>query len=208
MKRCVIIGGAEIRDADRIREALREDDYCIYCDCGLRHREALGREPDLIVGDFDSHENPHLPVETLVLPREKDDTDTVFAVKEAIRRGFTDFLLLGVIGARLDHSLGNVAILFYLAERGLHGLILDDYSEMEAVGKDGAEIAPDFPYFSLLNVTGRAKGVFVKDAKYPLRNAEITPAYPYGISNEPLPGRTAQVRVEDGELLLVRVRKP
>ena len=38
--------------------------------------------PSLIVGDFDSHENPHLAVETIVLPCEKDDTDTVFAVKE------------------------------------------------------------------------------------------------------------------------------
>lgn len=39
------------------------------------------------MGDFDSHNNPNLDVETIVLPCEKDDTDTVFAVKEALKRG-------------------------------------------------------------------------------------------------------------------------
>ena len=42
--------------------------------------------------------------ELIVLPCEKDDTDTVFAVKEAMRRNFAEFLLIGVIGQRLDHT--------------------------------------------------------------------------------------------------------
>lgn len=46
--------------------------------------DALQVRPGLIVGDFDSHDNPLLDVETIVLPCEKDDTDTVFAVKEAL----------------------------------------------------------------------------------------------------------------------------
>lgn len=69
--------------------------------------EALGAKPDLIVGDFDSHQNPNLDVETIVLPCEKNDTDTVFAVKEAIKRGFVDFLLIGVVGARRPESVSN-----------------------------------------------------------------------------------------------------
>ncbi len=51
--------------------------------------------------DFDSYENPHLEAETIVLPCEKDDTEAVFAVKAALKRGFQDFLLIGVIGGRL-----------------------------------------------------------------------------------------------------------
>ena len=59
-----------------MRCALREDDVFVFCDCGLKHMEALGVKPDLIVGDFDSHDNPHMEAETIVLPRAKDDTDT------------------------------------------------------------------------------------------------------------------------------------
>jgi thiamine pyrophosphokinase len=98
MARCVIVGGAEIQDYGYVRGRLREDDFVVFCDCGLRHMEELRVEPGLIVGDFDSHEDPRLDVETIVLPCEKDDTDTVFAVKEALKRGYEEFLLIGVIG--------------------------------------------------------------------------------------------------------------
>lgn len=205
-RRCVIIGGAGIRDYQAIWEYLDPDDFNIFCDSGLSHQEALGVKPHLIVGDFDSHEDPHLNVETIVLPREKDDTDTVYAVKEAVRRGFDDFLLLGVAGGRLDHTLGNLSILLSLHAQGKRALLVDDWSEMEVVGREPAYIDGCFPFFSLLNISGTARGVTIEDAKYPLRDAEIPCTYQYGVSNEVLPGRRAKVSVKEGELLLIRVR--
>ena len=205
-RRCVIIGGADIGDYGLIKDRLKDDDFCVFCDSGLRHMEGLGVKPGLIVGDFDSHENPGLDTETIVLPREKDDTDTVFAVKEAIRRGYEDFLLIGVIGGRFDHSLGNVSVLLYLDSLGKKGCIIDDYSEMEMVSRSPAYISDEYGFFSLLNISGEARGIKIEDAKYPLENGEITCDYQYGISNEVLPGRTAKVSVKDGRLLLVKVR--
>ena len=205
MKRCVILGGAPIENVAAVRRYLRPDDFIIACDSGLRHLDALGLTPSLIVGDFDSIENPHLPIETIVLPREKDDTDTVFAAKEALGRGFRDFLLLGAAGGRLDHTLGNIAVLLLLHAQGAHGVLVDDYSEMELVSQKPATVPDTFAYFSLLAVDGDAAGVTVKHAKYPLQNAVITPAYPYGVSNEPLPGQIAEISVETGRLLLIKV---
>ncbi len=206
-RRCVIVGGAEIRNYQTLWDYLNPGDFNIFCDSGLSHQEALGIEPHLIVGDFDSHPNPCLDVETIVLPREKDDTDTVFAVKEAVKRGFDEFLLLGAAGGRLDHTLGNVSLLLMLHRQGKRALLVDNYSEMEIVSKAPACIDGSFPYFSLLNISGTAEGITVEGAKYPLRDAEIQCTYQYGISNEVLPGREARVSVEKGELLLVRVRR-
>ena len=205
MKRCVIVGAAPIARYDRARRYLTGDGYVIFCDGGLRHREGLGLTPDLIVGDFDSFENPHLDIETLVLPCEKDDTDSVFAVKEALRRGCDDFLFLGVFGGRLDHTLGNLSILLRLDTLGKTALAVDDTSEYCIVSREKACVEDRFAYFSLLNVSGLARGITVKGAKYPLEGAEITCDYPYGISNEPLPGRTAEISVAEGRLLLARV---
>ena len=205
MQRCVIIGGAEIRRYQRIRESLRKDDWLVYCDGGLKHIPEIGREPNLIVGDFDSHEKPETDIETIVLPREKDDTDTVYAVKEAIRRGYTEFLLAGVAGERFDHTFGNIALLLYLDSRGMKARILDDYSEMEIVSRNPAEIEDCWSFFSLLNISGTAKGIRIRDAKYPLEDGEIRSEYQFGISNEVLPGRTARVTVQEGRLLLVKV---
>ena len=209
MRRCVIVGGASIGDYETVGAMLKPDDYVIYCDCGLRHMDGFGVEPDLIVGDFDSYSYPEYDTETIVLPCEKDDTDTVFAVKEALRRGFEDFLLIGVVGERLDHTLGNVSILLMLDSAGKKGIIIDDYSEMEIVS-DRCEkpciIDDSYAYFSLLNISGTARGVTIRGAKYPLENAEIMCEYQYGVSNEVLPGCTAEVSVGEGRLLLVKVR--
>ena len=109
--------------------AVTEDDLVIAVDGGLSYCGILNVEPDLIIGDFDSMSDGELqalevlkqdiPERIITLPCEKDDTDTVFAMKEAIRRGYTDFLFIGVIGGRLDHTLGNVSMLLYLETLGL-----------------------------------------------------------------------------------------
>lgn len=205
MKRSVVVGGAGIKNYARIKAEIREDDYIICCDSGLKHVSGLGVKPSLIVGDFDSHENPRLDIETIVLPCEKDDTDTVYAVKEAIKRGFTEFLLVGVIGERLDHTLGNLYILDHLDGLGLKGSIIDDYSVCSIVSKEPEYIDASYEYFSLLNITGSAKGITVENAKYPLDNGEIPCSYQYGVSNEVLPGKTAKVTVKEGKLLLIKV---
>ena len=205
MPRCVVVGGADIHDYARIRSRLRGDDYAVFCDSGLKHMAALGLKPGLILGDFDSYADPHMDVETITLPTEKDDTDSVFAVKEALKRGFDDFLLIGAAGERLDHTLGNISILLFLDSLGKSAILIDDYSEMEIVSGRPAFVDGSFSYFSLLNISGTARGITVKNAKYPLDNAEITCEYQYGISNEVLPGKTALVTVREGRLLLVKV---
>ena len=205
-ERCVIVGGADINNYGYIRSLLRADDYVIFCDSGLKHMDRLSARPGLIVGDFDSHDRPGLDVETIVLPRAKDDTDSVFAAKEALRRGFEDFLLIGVVGARLDHTLANVSILLQLDSLGKRGCIVDDYSEMEIVSEEAVYVDESFSYFSLLNIDGSARGVSIEGAKFPLKDAEISCEYQYGVSNEVLSGEKAKISLREGRLLLIRIR--
>lgn len=207
MKRCVIVGGAAIEKYDIVRSYLRNDDFFIFCDSGLYHKEELGVSADLIIGDFDSHPKPETDTEIICLPCEKDDTDTVFAVKEAITRGFCDFLLIGVCGGRLDHTLGNVSILLLLHSKKLSGMIVDDYSEMVIVDAVPHYVDNTFEYFSLLNIDGKCDGVFEKNAKFPLENASVSSEYQYGISNEVLPGKQAEISVCNGRALLIKIRK-
>ena len=207
MDRCVIVGGAPIGDYARARAALRPGDYAIYCDSGLRHASGLGVPAGLVVGDFDSHPRPAGEGDVIVLPREKDDTDTVYGAKTALARGFRDFLLLGAVGGRLDHTLANVGILLMLDGAGCHAAAADDFSTLEIVSRQEAAVPPDCPYFSLLAVDGPAEGVTIRGAKYPLEGARINASYQYGVSNEPLPGCTARITVARGRLLLVRVER-
>lgn len=206
MSRCVIIGGAKINNPDVVRKYLNKDDFNIFCDSGLGHLKALKIKADLIVGDFDSHEKPETDTPTIVLPCEKDDTDTMFAVKKGIEAGFEEFLIIGGVGERLDHTLGNVSALLYLHSKGKKATMIDDYSEITVVAQESEYVEDSFAYFSLLSISGCARGVTVENAKYPLKDAEITCEYPYGISNEVLKGKQARISVKEGQLLLIKVR--
>ena len=129
------------------------------------------------------------------------------AVREAARRGFEEFLLLGVFGERMDHTLANVYILTWLDGHGKKAYASDDFSEFEIVSREIAYINDSFPYFSVVNIAGTAKGITIRNAKYTLENAEIPYTWQYGVSNEPLPGKTASVSVADGLLLLIKDRR-
>ena len=210
MRRCVVVAGGELRDYERAKTFLREDDFFVFCDGGLGHADGLCVTPSLIVGDFDSCKAELLEkwegrCETIHLPCEKDDTDTLYAVKTAVNRGFEDFLILGAMGARFDHAFANVSILLFLDNIGKSALLVDDYSVMRVVGKNPVYIEDDCSYFSIMTIAGDAGGINIRGAKYPLENATLKCDYQMGVSNEVLPGHTAEVNVENGRVLVVKI---
>ena len=207
----MIVAAGEIHNYGSAISFLRKDDYFIFCDGGLSHAESLGIKPNLIVGDFDSCDSDVLSkyeeqCEIIKLPREKDDTDTLYAVKLAVERGYSDFLILGAMGGRFDHALGNISILLYLNELEKTALLVDDYSSMQIVGNKPLLIEDTCSYFSVLTVAGDVSGVTIKNAKYPLENASLSADFQLGISNEVLPGKVAEVSVEHGRVLVVTVK--
>lgn len=206
MQRCVIIGGAEIKNYNRIKSKLNKEDYFIFCDSGLKHQKMLNVNANLIIGDFDSINKPETKIETIVLPTVKDDTDTFYAIKEAVKRGFNEFLLIGVTGDRLDHTLGNLSALLYLYKQGKNAKIIDDYSVMQIVDSNPI-IINDAKYFSLLNISGTATGVNIENAKYPLKDATVNSEYSYCVSNELIQDKQAKIYVKNGQMLLIIVEE-
>ena len=95
------------------------------------------------------------------------------------------------------------------------GIIIDDYSEMELISSQAdetgavhpgrASVEDIYPFFSLLALEGEARGVTIRNAKFGLEGASIGPDYQYATSNEVLPGKTAEITVEDGRLLLIKI---
>lgn len=205
MNRAVIICAAKIKNYQFLKTLLKNDDYFIFCDGGLNHQKELNVSPDLIIGDFDSYTQPvNSRAETIVLPREKDDTDSIFAAKEAVRRGAKSILLLGVIGGRLDHSIANLSILIKLQKLNIPASIIDNYSQIELVDSNPKFIPDTFPFFSLLNITGECQGVNIQNAKWELTDGKIECNYQYAVSNQVIKGKQAKVWVSKGTALLIK----
>lgn len=202
--KCVIVGGADILNYERAASYVEKEDYVIYCDSGLKHEAGLGVAPSLVVGDFDSYEKtPNASVETITLPREKDDTDSYYAIKEGIKRGYDSFLLLGVVGNRFDHSFVNIAALLKLDALGKQAKIVDDYCEMEVISSD-TTVSNTYPFFSLLNISGEENEISIQDAKFPMDHGTIIPEYQFAVSNECLPKKDAKITLHKGRVLLVK----
>ena len=57
-------------------------------------------------------------------------------------------------------------------------------------------------YFSMFSYSEKAEGVTLKGLKYELEDAELSAAFPFGVSNEFI-GKEAIISVRDGILLVV-----
>ena len=84
---CAIISGGRFSELNGIEAA----DFVIACDKGVEYAAHGGVLPDLLVGDFDSYHGA-LPegVPVLELPVEKDDTDTMAAIRWAVGEGYSE----------------------------------------------------------------------------------------------------------------------
>ena len=117
MKTCHVFCAAEF---DGLLEPVGPEDLIIAADGGLRHTQALGLTPEVILGDFDSL--GYVPEGANVFPVEKDDTDAMLAVRRGLSMGADRFLLYGSVdGPRLDHTVANFQTLQYLADQGARG---------------------------------------------------------------------------------------
>lgn len=206
MKQCLILCASDIGNT-AVPEDFSEGCFVICADGGQRHLSKLHLKPDLIVGDFDSGNVPeNAPCEVIRLPAEKDVTDTFFAAEEGIRRGCTDFLLLGATGGRLDHTMANLSLLWHLSEQGFSARLLDEGNEAFIL-KEGSTVLKKgrYRYFSLFAYEREAFGVTLEGARYPLADARLCSTFPLGVSNEFL-GEKASVKVARGPLLIILSR--
>ena len=203
MKTCLIFCAAEF---DRLLEPINEEDVVIAADGGFRHTQALGLNPQAVLGDFDSL--GYAPTGANVFPVEKDDTDAILAVRRGLNMGCDRFLLYGSLdGPRLDHTVANFQVLQYLADHGAHGcLIGKDY--LITVLKNGSLRFPAGAegIVSIFCSGARAAGVTLEGLYYPLRSGSLEPGFPLGVSNH-FTGEEAVITVESGSLLILWDRK-
>ena len=198
MKKVVMFANGDYQNEYKYNK----DDYIIAIDGGYEHLIKRGIKPNLIVGDLDSITSPiEAGSEVIKLSPVKDDTDTLYALKEARRRGFDYFELYGMLGKALNHTLGNIQLFLYLKKEGIsfkafyqnevYQVLHDEKISLEKEGR-----------FSLLSLTEESV-VTLKDVAYEVNNLRFTNDFPLGIDNEFLPNKKAQLQVDSGYMLII-----
>lgn len=205
--RCVIICASPIIDNEHIKRNVTENDFVICADAGYITAQKSNVKFDLIVGDFDSSQKPKCYDNIIKLPVEKDDTDTFYALKYAINKGYKDFIILGALGGRLDHTFANLSILKYLKDNNCTGVIVDDNTRIYYVEEDKLTVEhKKGKTISVFTFGYKECSLTYSGLKYPLKNQTLTNAYPYGISNI-VTSDYATIEVHSGGALVMIIDK-
>ena len=196
----MIFGAGELHSP---RKRFGKNDLIVAADGGYVNALSAGFEPDVVIGDFDSGAIPEgTAAHVIKLSRDKDDTDTLAAVKLGLRRGYRTFVIYGGTGGRADHTFANIATLAYLNAFGARGF-LAGADEIATVITDGTFALPRSARgtVSVFAYGGDAEGVTLKNLSYTLDNATLTPDMPVGVSNATTdsPG---EISVKHGSLLI------
>ena len=202
MKRCIIFSAGTFYGLQRQPSP---DDYVIAADAGYLACLVAGVTPDLLLGDFDSLERPKdFPHAIRTAPREKDETDTMLAVRAGLEQGCDTFYFYGATGGnRLDHTIANFQTLLWLRRQGARGFIYEEGFIWTVIENESMEItrAAENGLVSVFCMGRDARGVTLEGLHYPLENAVISADRPIGVSNQML-GSEAQITVADGALLV------
>lgn len=194
---CYIVGSM----ADGYRVYKKYGDLVIAVDAGYKNLK--GVKPDLVMGDFDSLGFIPNGENIITFPVAKDDTDTLLAVKEGLKRGYKTFVISGGLGGRLDHTMANIQTLAFLAERGARGYLVSENEFVTVIKDTSIEFDKEHSgNISVFALSDKAEGVTLEGLKYPLYNATLTPTFPIGVSNS-FTGKTSKVTVKNGMLLII-----
>lgn len=218
----VLLGSAGVGDVGAVRRRLdvllrgATPDRVVAADGGGALALALGVQPDLVVGDFDSLDPATLAdlrgrgVRIDTHPRDKDATDGHLAVQHALAAGATDLLMVGFLrGRRLDHEIANLLLLATLPAH-VRGTLLDAANTCTLL-RGGQQI--EWPteageIVSLIPLADHAVGVSTEGLRWQLRDAVLRLGDTRGVSNEPDPdarhGSAARVSLVGGRLLVCR----
>lgn len=202
----ILLSYMECVTPDMAQELAESADYIIAADGGQNRAREFGLQPDCVIGDFDSTTlNEDFDCLYITYPAEKDLTDTEAALTHALEKGCRNVILLGGMGGRLDHTMGNIGLLDKYYNSFDHMEFIDGKNRMELLKDSGRTLKRDawYKYFGLVSLNAEASGIDIRGAKYELTGASLERASTLGVSNE-FSEDTVEICVREGTLLIVR----
>ena len=194
----VITGGPVPRNLGTLPAA----DLVIAADEGIDNARSLGIQVDLLVGDLDSASPAARSTARAVErhPIDKDETDLELALSAALAAGMGSVTVVGTIGGRVDHAIGNMLVV--AADRwadlridlridGARAWVVRDWVEVRGTVEN---------LVSLLAVGGQATGITTTGLAWALTDGVLEPGVGLSLSNR-MAASTATVAVGSGVVI-------
>lgn len=182
-----------------------ESDTYIGVDRGALRLAQAQVQMKAAIGDFDSVDLKELELikeycdEFILLPREKDETDSEAAINYALSCGFKEIVLKGAMNGRSDHFLANVMLVY----RYKGSVIMEDEHNRITYLSKGVHFLEKnlFTYVSFMAFEDCE--LSLEGVAYPLNHQMIHLGDVYTISNEIVESR-GTVSVYAGQVLMIQ----
>lgn len=210
--RALIIAASPSNNLTNLSALAARADLIVAADGGSAIALIHGVRPHLVVGDMDSTTREVAEalnkdaVERIQFPSHKDETDLELALLEAIHRGADDITIVGALGGRLDHTLGNVHLLTMPQLKGRRVRLVAGTVEVFVVWDKAGWNGSRGDTVSLIPLTPEVTGIETCGLEYPLRRESLFMGPGRGISNT-MTGKRAGVSISGGILLAVVTRQ-
>lgn len=182
------------------------DGYVIAVDGGYDILKKLNINIDIVIADLDScTSNITNDINIQKYNSDKDDTDTILAIKYAISKGYKDLTIIGGLGKRLDHTLANIQTLAYFLKTNpeVNIKIIDKYNLVRIINNQTITLSNNYKYLSLISLSDKCSIVNTTGLKWNLKDHILTNTYPLGVSNI-LIDKEASIKVNDGLLIIIQ----
>ena len=185
---------------------INKEDIVIAADSGIINTQKFNIKPDYIIGDFDSLGYTPSDSNTIIHPIEKDDTDTMLAVKLGLEKGYKNFRIFGGIGGRLDHTYANIQTASYVAENGGNAIFYGSNENLTVLKNNKITFDKENKGNISIFALEECHNVNIKGTYYELNNGNLSINFPLGTRNK-FNNNKAIISVENGNLLIIWERQ-
>ena len=206
MKKCIILANGKPPRKSIITFFQKNGyDTLICADGGADSALKMGLSPDFIVGDLDSISDAALKkfrakVEIIQYKRQ-NDTDVEKCLKFAIKNKFTDVLLAGATGDRLDHTICNLGIVIKFFHKIKISLVAEN-SYLEAFTGNVKFNSVKGETISLYGFDNKTK-ITSQGLKYQLKNISLPFGKRESTSNVSTSNKV-ELKITNGIIFIIR----
>ncbi len=206
MKNCIILANGQAPSKKTIEHLSRIGFYTLICaDGGANTAYKLGLVPDIIIGDLDSIDNEVYNFYArrckILKVTRQNDTDVEKCLKYAVKHNYTEAVLLGATGDRLDHSFCNLGIVLKFFDRIKIRIIHQKSILYAYMGSIEFATVPG-ETISLYGVDGKTK--FKSEGlKYQLKNIPLPFGQKESTSNVAV-GPVVKLKITGGKAFVIR----
>ncbi|HBO33341.1 MAG TPA: thiamine diphosphokinase [Anaerolineaceae bacterium] len=208
----LIFANGELTHPEAVLSLATTAKIIIAVDGGLAHIQALGLQPDMLIGDLDSVSPEQIRwaeeqgSEVRRFPVNKNETDLELALLAAAETGCRHIVIVAALGGRLDQTLSNIFLLNLPVLADLDVRIDDGKQEVILIHSAADLQGNPGDTISLLPISPIVRGITTTGLQYPLTDESLIFYRSRGISNEMLSSRV-HVEIQSGILICIHERK-